>query len=52
MKIKYWNALALYEKDNSYDFVFSTDMIEHIDKDKRMTAIKEAIRVSSDLCVI
>ncbi|PJA48638.1 MAG: hypothetical protein CO170_02070 [candidate division SR1 bacterium CG_4_9_14_3_um_filter_40_9] len=52
MNFIHGDALALKEKDNSYDFVFSTDMLEHIDNKQRIVAIKEAIRVSSTMCVI
>ena len=52
MKFKLWDACNLEEKDNSYDFVFSTDMLEHIPPSKRIQCIKEAIRICNDTCVI
>ncbi len=52
MIFKNQSALDIKEKDGSYDFVFSTDMLEHIDNKERICAIKEAIRISNDTCVI
>ena len=39
------SALDIPIKDETYDFVFSTDMIEHIKRNNREKAFKEAFRV-------
>lgn len=52
MKFKIGDACKLEEKDNNYDFVFSTDMLEHIPPSQRIQCIKEAIRICNDTCVI
>jgi len=45
MHFIYWSALNMPIDDNVYDFVFSCDMLEHINKDNRESALNEAIRV-------
>ena len=40
-----WSALDIPIKDQTYDFVFSADMIEHINLKDRETVFKEALRV-------
>jgi 2-polyprenyl-3-methyl-5-hydroxy-6-metoxy-1,4-benzoquinol methylase len=52
MKFKIGDACKLGEKDNNYDFVFPTDMLEHIHPSQRIQCIKEGIRICNDTCVI
>lgn len=39
-------------QDGAFDFVFSLDMIEHIQPQERKAVIKEMIRISSEVCVM
>jgi hypothetical protein len=51
MNFTKWTALELPFNDNTYDFVFSLDMLEHIPKDLRIKALEEAIRVGKNVIV-
>jgi len=46
------DSLNIPFSDNSFDLVFSVDMLEHIKKADRMKAIEEAIRVTNKTCII
>jgi ubiquinone/menaquinone biosynthesis C-methylase UbiE len=45
MKFIQGNALDIPLESNTYDLVFSCDMLEHIPQKERSKAIQEAIRV-------
>lgn len=40
------NACEIPIEDNSFDLVFSLDMIEHLNEDERIIALNEALRIS------
>ena len=46
-----WSALNIPSDSNTYDFVFSLDMLEHIPKNFRIKAFEEAIRVGSETII-
>lgn len=46
------SAMKLPFRDNSFDMVFSVDMLEHLKKKDRGVAIKEMIRVSNKKVII
>lgn len=52
MKFVQWNCLNIPLEDNSFDFVFSLDMIEHLEKKDRKKAFEEAIRVAGKDIII
>jgi len=52
MNFIYWSAINIPIKDNTYDFVFSCDMLEHIPKKDREKVFSEAIRICKKWCVI
>ncbi|MDR0859553.1 MAG: class I SAM-dependent methyltransferase [Candidatus Peribacteria bacterium] len=52
MKFISGDALEIPVEDNSFDFVFSTDMLEHIPREERLKSLQEATRVCSDTCII
>lgn len=52
MKFISGDALDIPVEAGSFDFVFSTDMLEHIPREGRLKALQEAARVCSDTCVI
>ena len=52
MNFIYGNACKLPFQDNSYDLVFSLDMMEHIPHEYKYKAFEEAIRVWRDTIII
>jgi len=47
-----WDALHMPFEDESFDLVFSLDMLEHIPENFRLQAVDEAIRVSKNTTII
>lgn len=46
------DATNMELKDETYDIVISTDVLEHIPRDKKVDFVKECIRVSRDAVII
>lgn len=52
MNFIYWNALDIPIKNNTYDLVFSCDMLEHIHRKDREKVLNEALRVCKKWCIV
>ncbi len=47
-----WDSINMPFDNNSFDLVFSLDMLEHIKKEDRLKAMKDSVRVSNNTCII
>ncbi len=52
MKFVNGDSLAMPFSDNSFDLVFSLDMLEHIPEDKRIDSIREIVRVTNKYAIV
>lgn len=46
------DATAMAIKDDSFDVVVSTDVIEHISQDRKQAFLSECVRVAREICII